>query len=65
MSKLDTEGRDCMSKKNMRRIRLLVTAQTAYHLEELARICGYKELGRVVDKLVREKMVSLRVRREE
>lgn len=29
-----------MSKKNMRRIRLLVTAQTAYHLEELARICG-------------------------
>lgn len=49
-----------MSKKNMRRIRLLVTAQTAYHLEELARICGYKELGRVVDKLVREKMVSLR-----
>lgn len=49
-----------MSKKNMRRIRLLVTAQTAYHLEELARICGYKEQGRVVDKLVREKMVSLR-----
>lgn len=49
-----------MSKKNMRRIRLLVTAQTAYHLEELAKICGYKEQGRVVDKLVREKMVSLR-----
>lgn len=50
-----------MSKKNMRRIRLLVTVQTAYQLEELARICGYKELGRVVDKLVREKMVSLRL----
>ena len=48
-----------MSKKNMRRIRLLVTAQTSYHLEELAKVCGYKELGRVVDKLVREKMVSL------
>ena len=48
-----------MSKKNMRRIRLLVTARTAYHLEELARICGCKELGRVVGKLVREKMVSL------
>ena len=53
-----------MSKKNMRRIRLLVTAQTAYHLEELARICGYKEQGRVVDKLVREKMVSFRMERE-
>lgn len=54
-----------MSKKNMRRIRLLVTAQTAYHLEELAKVCGYKELGRVVDKLTREKMMSLHVRREE
>ncbi len=53
-----------MSKKNMRRIRLLVTAQTAYHLEELAKICGCKELGRVVDKLVREKMVSFRMERE-
>ena len=48
----------------LRLIRLLVTAQTAYHLEELARICGYKELGRVVDKLVREKMVSFRMERE-
>lgn len=54
-----------MSKKNMRRIRLLVTAKTAYHLEELAKICGYKEVGRVVDKLTREKMMSLHVRREE
>lgn len=54
-----------MSKKNMRRIHVLVTAQTAYHLEHLAKICGYKEVGRVVDKLTREKMMSLRVRREE
>lgn len=52
-------------KKSLRRISILVTAQTAWHLRDLARICGYRETGRVVDKLVREKMVSLRVRREE
>lgn len=45
---------------NQRRIRILVTVQTLWHLEDLARICGYKELGRVVDKLTREKMLSLR-----
>lgn len=44
---------------NQRRIRILVTAQTLWHLEDLARLCGYKELGRVVDKLTREKMLSL------
>ena len=49
-----------MSKRtNQRRIRILVMAQTLWHLEDLARICGYKELGRVVDKLTREKMLSL------
>lgn len=49
-----------MSKRtNQRRVRLLITAQTLWHLEDLARICGYKELGRVVDKLTREKMLSL------
>ena len=54
-----------MSKRtNQRRVRILVTAQTLWPLEELARICGYKELGRVVDKLVREKMVSLRMERD-
>ena len=45
---------------NRRRIRIRVTAQTLWHLEDLAKICGYKELGRVVDKLTREKMLSLR-----
>lgn len=50
-----------MSKRtNQRRVRLLITAQTLWHLEDLARICGYKELGRVVDKLTREKMLSPR-----
>ena len=45
---------------NQRRIRILVTAQTLWHLEDLAKICGYQEIGRVVDNLVREKMLSLR-----
>ena len=45
-----------MSKrKNMRRISVLVTAQTAYNLEKLAAMCGYKEQGGIIDKLVREK----------
>lgn len=38
----------------MRRLDCRVTAQTAYHLNELRKICGYKEIGMVVDKLVRE-----------
>lgn len=49
-----------MEKKNLRRLRLLVTAQTAWHLEELRKICGYREIGHVIDKLVREKLLSLR-----
>lgn len=49
-----------MSKrKNMRRISVLVTAQTAYNLDKLAAMCGYKEQGRIIDKLVREKMIML------
>lgn len=37
----------------------LVTAQTAYNLDRLAAMCGYREPGHVVDKLVREKMLEL------
>lgn len=50
-----------MGNKNLRRLSLVVTAQTAWHLEQLARVCGYRETGRVVDKLVREKMLSIRI----
>lgn len=46
-------------KKNLRRVSLLVTAQTAYNLEKLAAMCGYREQGHVVDKLVREKMLMM------
>ena len=43
------------SKKNMRRISVLVTAQTAYNLDKLAAMCCYRERGHVIEKLVREK----------
>lgn len=36
-----------------------MTAQTAYNLDRLAAMCGYREPGRVVDKLVRAKMLEL------
>lgn len=52
-----------MRKKNMRRVSMLVTAQTAKNLERLAAMCGYREIGMVVDKLTREKMLSLHVER--
>lgn len=46
-------------KKNLRRISILVTAQTQANLERLAAMAECYEIGRVVDKLVREKMISL------
>ena len=42
-----------------------VTPQTAFNLDKLAQISGQKSPGRVVDKLVREKMLALRGRGEE
>ena len=36
-----------MSKKNIRRISILVTAQTAYNLEHLAAMCVYRDISRV------------------
>lgn len=49
-----------MGNKNLRRMSILVTAQTAYNLEKLRKICGYKYTGKVVDKLVREKMIEMK-----
>ena len=48
-----------MKKKNMRRISVLVTAQTAHNLGRLAAMGGGNE-GRVIDKLVRDRMLLLR-----
>lgn len=49
-----------MGKKNLRRISMLVTAQTAANLEKLAQMDGQSSIGRVMDKLVRDRMISLR-----
>lgn len=42
-------------KKNLRRVSVVVTAQTLYHLRHMAAMAGWgdKDLGRVIDKLVR------------
>lgn len=48
-------------KKNMRRLSVLVTAQTMWNLERLQKMAGYPEAGRVIDKLVREKMIAMKM----
>ena len=42
--------------------KIIVAPQTLYHLNQLAQMCGYKTLGKVVDKLVREKIEELKMR---
>ena len=51
-------------KKNMRRLSILVTAQTLYNLQQLADMTGSRNVGRVVDKLTREKMLALKGTRD-
>jgi hypothetical protein len=43
------------NKKNLRRISIVVTAQTLFHLRWMAAVNGWgeKDIGRVIDKLVR------------
>ncbi|MEF2800568.1 MAG: hypothetical protein U0N22_01575 [Acutalibacter sp.] len=48
-------------KKNLRRLSTLVTAQTLGNLEKLAAMAGYGNTGRVIDKLVRDHMMRLRL----
>ena len=45
--------------KNLRRINVLVAAQTAYNLKKLANMDGQRNEGRVIDKLVRDRMRQL------
>ena len=49
-----------MKIKNLRRINIVVTAQTLWHLRRLAAMAGWgeKDLGRVIDKLVRNECSS-------
>ena len=49
-----------MGNKNLRRLRCLVAAQTMGNLERLAQMDGCGDVGRMVDKLTRDKMLALR-----
>ena len=48
-------------RKNLRRISIVVTAQTLWHLNRLCAICGYREkdIGKVIDKIIRAKAAEL------
>lgn len=48
-------------KKNLRRLSTLVTAQTMGNLEKLAAMENCGSTGRVIDKLVRDRMLALRL----
>ena len=47
------------NKKNLRRISEVVTAQTDYNLDRLAKEMGYRERGRVIDDLVRDRLLMM------
>ena len=50
------------NKKNLRRVSVLISAQTLYNLQRLAVMGGYnpQEVGRVIDKLTRDRMAQMR-----
>ena len=47
-----------MSKNPTRKITVRVSPQTAYNLELLMAMSGSKAVGRVIDKLVRDRMLA-------
>ena len=51
-----------MPNKPKKRVRLIcrVDSRTMYNLDVLAAVAGFNNVGRVVDKLVREKMLSMK-----
>ena len=52
-----------MNKKNLRRVNVVITAQTLWHLNRLCAMNGWsgKDIGRVIDKLVRAYCTSREV----
>ena len=47
--------------RKVRRVSILITPQTLHHLEELSCMIGCPgQIGRVIDKLVREKALAMR-----
>ena len=54
-----------MSKNPTRKITVRVSPQPAYNLELLMAMSGAKSAGRVIDKLVRDRMLALKGHKEE
>lgn len=49
----------------LRTVTVKITEQTLFHLTDMARFSGYgRNIGRVIDKLTREKMLSLHENRK-
>lgn len=49
------------NKKNMRRVSVLISAQTLWNLGRLAKMAKYGDnIGKVIGKLVRDKMVEMK-----
>lgn len=49
------------NRKNLRRVSMLVSAQTLWNLGRLAKMAGYGDnIGKVIDKLVRDKMEEMK-----
>jgi len=51
-------------KTRTKRIHITITAQTLYHLKEMAEESGLEDIGRVIDKLVRERQIATKIRIE-
>lgn len=53
-----------MNKKNLRRVKVVITAQTLWHLNRLCALNGWgeKDIGRVIDKIVRTYCVDKEVK---
>lgn len=49
-----------LNKKNLRRVSFLITAQTDYNIQKLADMENTSP-GRVIDKLVRDRMLRLKI----
>lgn len=56
---MEVKRKDRANKKNMRRASVLVTAQTLYHLKQMAAEWGCS-IGAVIDRMTREKMLGNR-----
>lgn len=47
-----------LEKKNLRRIKCVVTAQTLYHLKKIQEQYEYKNIGKAIDEVVKLNQLS-------